>query len=85
MDIAHCLNEIETRIGRLSPMQKFLLGTDGSVTQILEAITGETGRTFETREQKIIPADRCNCRNARDRAGDPVNYRIVETQDAGKR
>ncbi len=56
MDIARCLNEIEARVGRLSPMQKFLLGTDGSVTQILEAITGKQV-IIETREQKIIPAD----------------------------
>ena len=56
MDIAHSLNEIETQVGRLSPMQKFLLGTDGSVTQILEAITGKQV-VIETRVQKIITAD----------------------------
>ena len=56
MDIAHSLSEIEAQVGRLSPMQKFLLGTDGSVTQILEAITGSQV-VIRTREQKIIPAD----------------------------
>jgi beta-ribofuranosylaminobenzene 5'-phosphate synthase len=77
MDIAHCLNEIETRVGRLSPMQKFLLGTDGSVTQILEAITGEQV-VIETRVQKIIPADSIIAERLGINEGDPVNYRIVE-------
>ena len=34
MDIAHRLKEIEKHVGRLSPVQKILLGTDGSVTRI---------------------------------------------------
>jgi beta-ribofuranosylaminobenzene 5'-phosphate synthase len=77
MDIAHCLNEIETRVGKLSPMQKFLLGTDGSVTQILEAITGEQV-VIETRVQKIIPVDSATAERLDIREGEPVNYRIVE-------
>jgi beta-ribofuranosylaminobenzene 5'-phosphate synthase len=77
MDIAHCLNEIETRVGRLSPMQKFLLGTDGSVTQILEAITGEQV-IIETRVQKIVPADPSIAERLGIGPGDPVNYRVVE-------
>jgi len=77
MDIAHCLNEIETRVGRLSPMQKFLLGTDGSVTQILEAITGKQV-VIETRVQKIVPADPAIAERLGIGSGDPVNYRVVE-------
>jgi len=77
MDIAHCLHEIEDRVGRLSPMQKFLLGTDGSVTQILEAITGKQV-VINTREQKIIPADAPTAERLGIGTGDPVNYRIVE-------
>lgn len=81
MDIAHSLNEIETQVGRLSPMQKFLLGTDGSVTQILEAITGKQV-IIETRDQKIIPADAATAERLGINQGDPVNYRIVEIKTA---
>jgi beta-ribofuranosylaminobenzene 5'-phosphate synthase len=77
MDIARCLNEIETQVGKLSPMQKFLLGTDGSVTQILEAITGKKV-VIETQEQKIIPADPATAERLGIVQGDPVNYRVVE-------
>jgi beta-ribofuranosylaminobenzene 5'-phosphate synthase len=77
MDIAHRLKDIETQVGRLSSMQKFLLGTDGSVTQILEAITGEPV-CIETRVQKIIAADPTTAERLGIRQGDPVNYRVVE-------
>ena len=77
MNIANSLNEIETQVGRLSPMQKFLLGTDGSVTQILEAITGKQV-VIQTRVQKIIPADPVIAERLGIGQGDPVNYRIVE-------
>ncbi len=77
MDIAYSLNEIETQVGRLSPMQKFLLGTDGSVTQILEAITG-TAVVIETRVQQIIAADPIIAKRLDISQGDPVNYRVVE-------
>ena len=40
MHITQNIEAIESEIGRLSPVQKILLGTDGSVTQLLEAITG---------------------------------------------
>ena len=82
MDIARCLNEIETHVGRLSPMQKFLLGTDGSVTQILEAITGKQV-IIETREQKIVPADPATAERLGIGQGDPVNYRVVEIKTLG--
>src|SRR5512137_1984667 len=84
MDIAHCLNEIETQVGRLSPMQKFLLGTDGSVTQILEAITGKQV-VIETRVQKIIPADPITADRLMINEGDLVNYRIVEIKTTGNK
>jgi beta-ribofuranosylaminobenzene 5'-phosphate synthase len=77
MDIAQSIHEIETQVGRLSPMQKFLLGTDGSVTQILEAITGKPV-VIETREQKITAADPAIAKRLGIQAGDPVNYRVVE-------
>ena len=77
MNIAHSLHEIETQVGRLSPMQKFLLGTDGSITQILEAITGKPV-VIETREQKITAADPTTAERLGIKQGDPVNYRVVE-------
>ena len=81
MDLAQSLNEIETQVGRLSPMQKFLLGTDGSVTQILEAITGEQV-VIKTKLQKIIAADPITAERLGISLGDPVNYRIVEIKTA---
>ena len=77
MDIAYSINEIETQVGRLSPMQKFLLGTDGSVTQILEAITGKPV-VIETRVQKIVKADPATAEFLGIGQGEPVNYRVVE-------
>ena len=82
MDIGHSLNEIEKQVGRLSPMQKFLLGTDGSVTQILEAITGKQV-VIETRVQKIIAADPVTAERLGIDQGDPVNYRVVEIKTEG--
>jgi len=84
MDIAHSLNEIEKQVGRLSPMQKFLLGTDGSVTQILEAITGKQV-VIETQVQEIIAADPTTAEHLGITQGDPVNYRIVEIKTAASR
>ena len=81
MDIAQSINKIETQVGRLSPMQKFLLGTDGSVTQILEAITGKQV-VIETKVQKIIAADPTTAERLGISQGDPVNYRIVEIKTA---
>ena len=81
MDIAYSIHEIETQVGRLSPMQKFLLGTDGSVTQILEAITGKPV-VIETRVQKIIEADPATAEFLGIGQGDPVNYRVVEIKTA---
>ena len=84
MDIAQSLNEIERQVGRLSPMQKFLLGTDGSVTQILEAITGNPV-VIETLMQKIIDADPATAERLGIDQGDPVNYRIVAIKTAAGR
>jgi beta-ribofuranosylaminobenzene 5'-phosphate synthase len=54
MDIARAIAEMEEKVGRISPVQKFLLGTDGSVTQILESITGKKV-VIRTLVQKVIP------------------------------
>ncbi|NMC10650.1 MAG: DUF98 domain-containing protein, partial [Methanothrix sp.] len=50
------ISDLENSVGRLSPVQKMLLGTDGSVTSMLEVITG-CPIEIETLVQKVIPAD----------------------------
>ncbi|MFZ1127135.1 beta-ribofuranosylaminobenzene 5'-phosphate synthase [Methanoregula sp.] len=81
MDIAHRLKEIEEQVGRLSPVQKILLGTDGSVTQLLESFTGHPV-SVRTREQEVIKADALAAERLSIAPGDAVNHRIVELRDA---
>ena len=81
MDIAHRLKEIEEHVGRLSPVQKILLGTDGSVTQLLESVTGHPV-SVRTREQEVVKADLCVAERLNIAPGDAVNHRIVELCDA---
>jgi beta-ribofuranosylaminobenzene 5'-phosphate synthase len=85
MDIAKAIAGMEAQVGRISPVQKFLLGTDGSVTQILESITGKKV-VIRTLVQKVIPADRTVADNLSIAEGDPVNFRIVEirTEENGE-
>jgi beta-ribofuranosylaminobenzene 5'-phosphate synthase len=84
MDIAQAIREIEAQVGRISPVQKFLLGTDRSVTQILESIAGKKV-VIRTLVQKVMPADRAAADNLSIAEGDPVNFRIVEirTEESG--
>ena len=77
MDISRGLYAIEEQVGKLSPVQKILLGTDGSVTQLLEAITGETV-TVRTSVQEVVPADSATAGRLGIHSGEPVNHRIVE-------
>ena len=80
MDIAHRLKEIEGDVGRLSSVQKILLGTDGSVTQLLESVTGHPV-SVRTREQVIVKADTCAAERLNIAPGDAVNHRVVELFD----
>ncbi len=80
MDIAHQVREIEAQVGRLSSVQKILLGTDGSVTQLLESITGSE-IAVKTRVQEIVPADRIIAERLLVDIGEQVNYRIVDLAD----
>ena len=82
MDLSTKLLSIEEKIGRLSPVQKILLGTDGSVTKLLEVVTGEPV-TITTRAQKIVPADEKIAEELEVSVGDPVNYRVVELKNHG--
>ncbi|MGA2120500.1 MAG: beta-ribofuranosylaminobenzene 5'-phosphate synthase [Methanoregula sp.] len=85
MDIAQAIREMEAQVGRISPVQKFLLGTDGSVTQLLESITGKKV-VIRTLVQDIVPADCTTADHLRIAEGDPVNFRIVEitTEENGE-
>lgn len=85
MDIAQAIRDIEAQVGHVSPVQKFLLGTDGSVTQLLESVTGKRV-VIRTLVQEIIPADRPTADNLSIAEGDPVNHRIVEikTEEDGE-
>ena len=82
MDIAQAIRDIELQLGRISPVQKFLLGTDGSVTQLLESITGKKV-VIRTLVQTVIRADPAMAENLSILPGDPVNYRIVEIMTEG--
>ncbi|MBI5253387.1 MAG: DUF98 domain-containing protein [Euryarchaeota archaeon] len=64
----------------LSPLQKILLTTDGSVTRILEAIRGRE-IFVETEKQKIIKADKKIAGLLKIKEGDKVNYRAVNLRD----
>ncbi|HOI57126.1 MULTISPECIES: beta-ribofuranosylaminobenzene 5'-phosphate synthase [unclassified Methanoculleus] len=79
--IGERIREIEQRIGRLSPMQKVLIGTDGSVTNLLEMATGHSV-TITTRLQEVIGADPKIAAALNIEPGDEVNYRVVELKDS---
>ena len=77
MDIAQAIRDIEAQVGRVSPVQKFLIGTDGSVTQLLESVTGKKV-VIQTLVQQVVPAAREVADNLSIAEGDPVNHRVVE-------
>jgi len=80
MDISQKIKMIEMETGKLSPVQKILLGTDGSVTNLLEVVTGNAV-TINTRIQKVIPADATIATELEIKKGDCVNYRVVEIKN----
>lgn len=79
--VAQKIAQLEEAIGRLSPVQKMLLGTDGSVTSLLEVITGdEVG--IETIAQKVVKANSTVAGELNIRVGDQVNYRVVKLKNS---
>ncbi len=82
MNIPLRLQQIEKEIGHLSPLQKILLGTDGSVTRLLEAITGKQV-VITTRLQEIISATPAIAQKLAIPAGSCVNHRVVEIKNEG--
>ncbi|CVK33554.1 beta-ribofuranosylaminobenzene 5'-phosphate synthase [Methanoculleus bourgensis] len=79
--ISEKVHEIEQHVGRLSPMQKVLIGTDGSVTNLLEMATGHPV-TITTRVQEVVAADPGTAAALEIEPGDEVNYRVVELKDS---
>lgn len=67
-------------MGRLSPVQKMLLGTDGSVTGLLEIITGSPIE-IETLSQQVMPAESTVAKELMIQPGDEVNHRIVKLKN----
>ncbi len=74
------LAEVEKAVN-LSPVQKILLTTDGSVTRIFEAVTGEE-ISVSTEEQRIIPADEKIAKVLKIDPGDEVNFRVVNLRNS---
>ena len=72
---------LEKAVGTLSPVQKMLLGTDGSVTCLLEVVTGSPVE-IETLVQRVVAADEATARELEIEAGDEVNYRVVKLKSS---
>ena len=81
MEIHDRIRDLERDTGKLSRVQKILLGTDGSVTRILEMITGAPVR-ITTLTQEVIPAGREAAALLGVAEGEPVNHRVVRIEDS---
>jgi beta-ribofuranosylaminobenzene 5'-phosphate synthase len=68
--------QFEAELPDLSPIQKVLLLTDGSVTTLLEAVFGEQIEV-RTIAQEVVPADRITAERLECVIGDPINHRVV--------
>ncbi|HPJ30459.1 MAG TPA: beta-ribofuranosylaminobenzene 5'-phosphate synthase [Methanothrix sp.] len=75
------IRRLEEAVGRLSPVQKMLLGTDGSVTTLLEVVTGNPVE-IETLVQKVVGADEKTARELEIAPGEEVNYRVVKLKSS---
>uniref|UniRef100_A0A7C3UIM1 DUF98 domain-containing protein n=1 Tax=Geoglobus ahangari TaxID=113653 RepID=A0A7C3UIM1_9EURY len=67
----------------MNPILRILAKTDGSITKIIEALTGEKAE-IRTIEQRIIKADESIAKTLKIKEGDEVNYRVVEIISGGK-
>jgi beta-ribofuranosylaminobenzene 5'-phosphate synthase len=72
---------LEKIAGPLSPLQRILLGTDGSVTRLLELATGARV-TITTLMQELEPASPVVAERLDIPPGSEVNHRIVALQDS---
>jgi len=73
-------DELERDAGALSPLQRVLLGTDGSVTRLLE-LACSAPVAVTTRLQEVVDADPAVAGKLQLRPGDEVNHRIVELKN----
>ncbi len=67
---------------KLNAVHKILLNTDGSITVIIEAITGKDVE-IETVEQRVVKANEDIARLLKIDVGDEVNYRVVNLRANG--
>ncbi len=82
MEIHDRIRDLERELGPLSRVQKILIGTDGSVTRILEVITGGKVR-ITTLSQEVKEAGARVGDLLRITRGAPVNHRVVVIEEAG--
>jgi chorismate-pyruvate lyase len=69
------IKKIEKQLGPLSNIQKILLATDGSVTTILDVLTGYVNIRTLLQEFRFADADVAGLLDVDE--GDTVNYRVV--------
>ncbi len=74
------LKELEKQIS-LSPIERILLTTDGSITTVLDALVGEEIEV-ETEVQKVISADAELVMELGVREDAEVNYRVVDLKSS---
>ena len=75
-DLTGMIEAVERQLPSLSSLQKVLLLTDGSVTILLEAASGERV-DVRTIAQDVVPADAVQAGRLECAIGDPVNRRVV--------
>ena len=80
MNEAWLFDELERVAGPLTPLQRILLGTDGSVTRILELATGAPV-AITTLQQTVEAADLLVAQRLDVPPGQKVNHRIVELKN----
>lgn len=69
------INELQEQTGHLSSVQKILLATDGSVTNILDVLKGHID--VKTLIQEYRYADKETAQQLDIKKGDTINYRTV--------
>ncbi len=74
------LKDVERTV-KLSLLQKILLTTDGSITRVFEALTGEKVEV-STEEQRVIAANEKIAELLGINLGEDVNYRVVNLQNS---
>jgi beta-ribofuranosylaminobenzene 5'-phosphate synthase len=79
-ELTSLFQALEREVGPLSPIQRILLGTDGSVTGLLEIVT-RSPVDITTRVQEIHHADDAIARLLEVKPGEEVNYRVVELRN----